>query len=67
MDPDVCLAECRRLAAELIAIPVGVETGTLILARVAERAVQLAERFRALDEWIVKGGFVPRPWQDGRP
>lgn len=26
-----------------------------------------AELFRALDEWIVKGGFLPKPWHRDNP
>lgn len=28
-----------------------------------EIANELAEQFRSLDEWLSKGGFLPKDWQ----
>jgi hypothetical protein len=30
----------------------------------AERAMRLAELVEALNEWILKGGFLPKAWHD---
>lgn len=30
----------------------------------AERGTRLAELVEALDEWVRKGGFLPKPWHD---
>jgi hypothetical protein len=30
----------------------------------AERALRLAELVQALNEWILNGGFLPKPWHD---
>jgi len=27
-------------------------------------AVLLAEKVKALDEWLLHGGFLPKPWHD---
>jgi hypothetical protein len=48
MDPDHTLANIRRLAAREDLSP--------------EDAAYLAELVEALDEWISKGGYLPRPW-----
>jgi hypothetical protein len=48
MDPDHTLADIRRLAAREDLSP--------------QDAAYLAELVQALDEWISKGGFLPRPW-----
>lgn len=63
MDPDACLAACRRLAA------------TIIKQADSDRQDQkhrnddmlgeeLAENFRNLDEWITRGGFLPKNWRN---
>lgn len=61
MDPDAYLAACRRLAA------------TIIKQADSDRQQQknndnmlgeeLAENFRNLDEWITKGGRLPKDWR----
>lgn len=54
MDVNVTLDEMRALAAELEADEYEVDSDV---------TMQLVERFRALDEWIGKGGFLPEAWQ----
>jgi hypothetical protein len=56
VDPDVTLAEARRAAQAVTAAIDG--RGDL-----AQAAETLAERFRALDEWLCRGGFKPRAWR----
>jgi len=61
LDPDACLAACRRLAA------------TIIKQADSDRQQQkhndnmlgeeLAENFRNLDEWITRGKSLPRDWR----
>lgn len=29
----------------------------------AQHAIEFAEQFQALDEWIVKSGFLPSDWR----
>lgn len=56
MDPDANLAEQRRLAKELS------EAASDEWTR--GRAGRLAELVQALDEWICKGGFLPKDWRE---
>lgn len=53
MDPNVTLAELRRLAA-------------LAVERRADRndADALGEHVQALDGWLTGGGFLPQAWAD---
>ena len=52
MDPDVALRELRDLAAAVLDVaPPG-----------RDQADELAERFSALDEWIMSGGHLPAAW-----
>lgn len=53
MDPNACLAEIRRQVKEQLYG--GCECD-------AERLAELVE---ALDDWIRKGGFLPKDWQKG--
>lgn len=48
MDPDETLARLLQLAAVEKLSP--------------EQAVDFAELFHALDDWITRGGFLPRSW-----
>lgn len=61
MDPDKLLAELRELAMTVTLIE-GHEDKDVPL----RSAIELAEKFEALDEWIDKGGFLPAAWQQGR-
>lgn len=53
MDPDANLKEQREIAARL--------ASNEVFMRV-EAANRLAELVLALDEWISKGGFLPKDW-----
>ncbi len=54
MDPNANLEEQRRLFAQL---DNGIDFDALS---------RLAELAQALDEWLSKGGFLPRPWLQAR-
>lgn len=54
MDPTANLKEQLELATQLI------DTGE----DVANRSYRLAELVLALNEWILKGGFLPTPWHN---
>lgn len=53
MDPDANLNEQRRVVARILADE-----------RVSEGDFyRLAELVEALDQWLQKGGFLPKDWQ----
>lgn len=65
MDPDANLAEQLTIAAEINAIRDSIpDDGTMTaeLERLAHLAFRLAELVESLDEWIRKGGGLPRAW-----
>ncbi len=53
MDPDAALKEARDMAAYILS-----EKGAEIYT-----AIHMAEAFQTLDDWISKGGFLPKDWQ----
>lgn len=53
MDPNANLAEQRRLIADMLGANDEIDTGD---------ALRLAELAQALDEWISRGGFLPKEW-----
>jgi hypothetical protein len=53
MDPDACLDELLTLAREAL-------SGTR--RQPAEDSERMAELALALDEWVQRGGFLPRRW-----
>lgn len=53
MDPDQALTDARDALR-------GTESEND--ARAALAALALADAFRALDEWLTKGGFLPADW-----
>lgn len=55
MDPNATLARIRELTASLL--DSDADPGTA-----ASIGDQLAEHVQALDEWLSKGGFLPRAW-----
>lgn len=57
MDPDANLAEQRQLIAEM---QHEIDMTGNCDATKTERLLELVE---ALDEWIAKGGFLPKAWQ----
>lgn len=54
MDPNQCLKEIRLLVSEM---------DTASDETAAINYGTLAERIKALDEWIMKGGFLPTDWE----
>jgi hypothetical protein len=58
MDPNATLTLIRALQTELLA-----QDGTTSYGEVLRMAQELAEATKALDEWMVKGGFFPRDWR----
>lgn len=54
MDPDTALAELRTLALDVLS-PVDGES--------SDEAIELAEKFQGLDEWLSRGGFLPAAWR----
>jgi len=50
MDPDEALAELRALAEKTISLDV---------------ADEMQQLFSGLDEWLSKGGFLPKDWESG--
>jgi len=52
LDPNKCLKELRLLVYE----DASVHTA-------AYNYDELAERFKALDEWIMNGGLLPADWE----
>lgn len=69
MDPDANLEEQRRLAARITDAIDGAEEhdGELrdvgALNDIADAANRLAELVTALDQWIARGGALPKAWQ----
>lgn len=59
MDPDVALANAREAARQMEGFRD--ETGVGLTSVTA--AVELLEAFEALDEWLTKGGFLPKAWR----
>jgi len=61
MDPDVCLSEMMTLALRIS------KRSDEDIPQSEFDASELAERVVALNDWIVKGGFLPEAWrtQDG--
>lgn len=57
MDPDANLKETRRLTERLLA---AFDRGETPDKYDADR---LCELVTALDQWIMKGGLLPRDWQ----
>lgn len=62
MDPNETLARIRELVDQLLH-PEQPDTDPRVIE---VRADRLAEHFRALDEWLMRGGFRPRAWSQAR-
>lgn len=54
MDPATTLDTCRELAEEILE---GEDCEDQ-----SDEAVELAENFQALDEWLKKAGALPEDW-----
>lgn len=62
MDPDEALRQARLLIAQMRVEdtpPGGIGTSPTFV----QHARDLAEQVEALDEWLSKGGFLPKAWQ----
>jgi hypothetical protein len=64
MDPNANLQDALWIARALVMPEGGVERSEEETARLGMR---LAELVVALDEWILKGGFLPRRWDPTVP
>lgn len=62
MDPDLNLATQRALAKRIIRMIDDGESEAFIVAA----ANDLAEHVEALDQWIARGGFLPKAWKAQR-
>lgn len=64
MDPNATLLHARDLASKIIETADKPDTDDALSAaqRMEERAIELAEAFQALDNWICGGGFMPVGW-----
>lgn len=62
MDPNANLQEQLQIAAALVALIPDKEDGHG-LSSACYDAKRLAELVLALDEWINRGGFLPKQWQ----
>jgi hypothetical protein len=60
VDPEETLEELRNMSAEIMKNADSVHPPTHNW--LAGAAVELAEKFQAMDEWISKGGFLPKAW-----
>lgn len=54
MDPDVILRDLRGAVMQF--------EDSCCEEHVKEASEELAEKFRALDEWLSEGGFLPSYW-----
>ncbi len=59
MDPDAALAEMRDISKALT------EAKDLNSDSLTD-AARLAELVMGLDEWILRGGYLPEDWRKGR-
>ena len=58
MDPNKCLEEIRYLRNKILDDDNIIDTDSLI-----KTSEELAEKLYQLDNWITKGGFLPKQWQ----
>jgi hypothetical protein len=61
MDPTQCLKNIRKLLKELSDADARED-----LELASSLGLDLAEHVEALDEWMMKGGFLPQQWGDAR-
>jgi hypothetical protein len=64
MDPDAALERLRELASEITGRTDGESYDYMEIT--ADLGNELAETFENLDEWIKKGGFLPKEWKSER-
>ncbi len=67
MDPNAAIEQISVLERDLAALYEGSDAPGFDYARADEKAADLKdeilERYRALDGWLSRGGFLPRAWQ----
>jgi len=61
MDPDAALQTARDALARIDALDANEDVPYYIEKR-ADQTEIVSESFRALDEWLTKGGFLPAAW-----
>jgi hypothetical protein len=61
MDPDETLKQLRALASKLKHVQ-QTDDEDNFLPDQADLAQEYADLFSALDEWLSKGGFLPKAW-----
>ncbi len=59
MDPDETLRQIRQIARDTVA-------GTISTDEAPDYLEELVDYAEGLDEWLTKGGFLPRAWTTGR-
>lgn len=60
MDPTANLRRLREVAAKILRM---VDGPFLETTPLTQPAAELAELTEALDQWIVRGGFLPEQWK----
>ena len=66
MDPDALLADLLMMARATVNINDAACTNDRDDEYTSEHEVEMAQAVLDLDEWIVKGGFLPRRWRDAQ-
>ena len=61
MDPDKALANIRELADDLSNRAVNLNDNDDVEGYLND-VFELTDRIHALDEWIMRGGFLPKDW-----
>jgi hypothetical protein len=64
MDVNLTLKELRKLSVDIVSDD---DNRKGPPTPCEERATEMAILFQALDEWVTTRGFLPLPWQRGRP
>lgn len=65
MDPNATLEEMRRISKEILEARHDQEmTPGERFRSIETSATRLAELSQGLDEWLLKGGFLPKEWAD---
>lgn len=63
MDPDANLEEQRSLSESILEALDVDEDEEVDMDAVRDDANRLAELVQALDQWISRGGFLPKDWR----
>lgn len=64
MDPDAALQAARDALARIDALDAAEGDLITYIEDVNDAVGDALEHYRALDEWITKGGFLPKAWAD---